>query len=616
MTASRSGAAAGLAVRADPGGRMEPLRHARGTVVRWQLALLVICLLAVTLRSVAIDYGLPAVYNPDETPILNRALALAQDLEPQNFVYPSLYFYLLFVWEALFFLAGRAIGIFDSLAAFQQEFFIDPTRHFVAGRAFSVLCGTVTVLAVWRLGTRLYDRAVGLVGAAAMAVSPIAVRDAHYVKLDVPTAMFVALAHVALARLVVDPVAAARRRSWIVAGLVAGLAVSTQYYAIFLAFTMIGVAVADLRRSGRWQETLRLFSWSVLAAAIGFFAGTPFLPFELGRALADVAHVREVDIDRALAGGGAFSGTLPYLRILLLDAMGWPVWLAAAAGFVWALIADWRRGLVLVSFFAAYFIFIANTVPMSRYLNVVLPMIAVAAAYTLVRVSRSFGRAAPVAGPALVILALIPGTVASVEWGLFLRQADTRTIAGEFIRSRIPAGTSLLVQPYGPPLRQSREGLIEALRVNVGSEANASTKFQLILGLSPYPQPSYRLLYLGDGGRDADKIYLLPSAFTPEAGLAPLHRAGIEYVVLKGSNTPNPEIAGLEAALARDGRLIAEFTPYRPGTTAAERAETPPFLHNTAAVIRPALARPGPTVQVWRTQRALPPEGAVTQGSP
>ena len=563
----------------------------------WTYALIGICALAAALRLLGISYGLPAIYNPDETPILNRALAIRNDLKPQNFVYPSLYFYLLFIWEGLFFVAGRLVGIFDSLAAFQRDFFMDPSRHFLAGRVFSVLCGTITVAAVCALGRRLYGWPTGLAAAAALAVAPIAVRDAHYVKLDIPTTMFVVFAHLALARIVVEPSAAARRGTWIVAGVLSGLAVSTQYYAIFLGFTMIAVAAADLTRSRSWRETLPLFLWSVLGAAIGFFAGTPFLPFALEQAIADIAHVREVDVDRALVGG-AFSAAGPYLRILLWDAVGWPVWLAALGGFASALLQDWRRGLFLVSFLLPFFVFIANTVPMSRYLNVVLPIVALAAGVAFVRLGRLTGRDGVVT-PALVAAALIPGAVLSIRTDLFIRQADTRTLAGHFIEARVPAGTSLLVQPYGPPLRQSREALVEGLRANLGSESRASIKFRLMLGLDPYPQPAYRLIYLGDGGLDADKVYVSASAFTSEAGLEPLRTRGIDYVVLKRGNVPDPGMAGLERALAAEGALLAAFSPYRASASPDERLSVPPFLHNTSAVVHPALERPGPTIEVW-----------------
>ena len=305
-----------------------------------------------------------------------------------------------------------------------------------------------------------------------------------------------------------------------------------------------------------------------------------------------------MDIDRALVGG-AFSATAAYLRILLWDSLGWPIWLAAVAGFIWALAADWRRGLVLVSFFVPFFAFIANTVPMSRYLNVVLPLVALAAGYALVRAGRLAGDRAAVVTPVLVGLALIPGLMSSLAWDMFLKQTDTRTLAGGYIEQQIPSGRSFLVQPYGPPLRQSKQALVEGLRTHLESEQHASPKFQQLLALEPYPEPSYRLIYLGDTGLDKDKVYVHPQEFAPAAGLSPLRRRNIDYVIIKKSNLPNQEIAGLEAALQREGRRLAEFTPYRQGATAEQRARVPPFLHNTAAVIHPELERPGPIVEIW-----------------
>jgi uncharacterized membrane protein len=201
------------------------------TARRVTLTLAVICLGAAALRFLALDYGLPATYNPDETPILNRALAFAKgDLNPRNFLYPSLYFYALFAWEGVFYVVGRVGGLFASLDAFQREFFTDPSRLFLAGRALTAVFGIATVPALYWYGRRLYGRGTGLVAAAFLAVSPLAVRDAHYVKLDVPVVLFVVIAHAALALIVTSDAAARSVRAWVVAGLFAGLAVSTHYY--------------------------------------------------------------------------------------------------------------------------------------------------------------------------------------------------------------------------------------------------------------------------------------------------------------------------------------------------------------------------------------------------
>jgi hypothetical protein len=557
-----------------------------------------ICLLALALRLFALGYGLPAVFNPDETPILNRALAFAKgDPNPHNFLYPSLYFYALFLWEAAFFLVGRVFGLFDSLAAFQREFFTNPSRLFLAGRAMSAVCGTATVAALYYFGRRLYGSVTGLAAAAFLAVAPIAVRDAHYIKLDVPVALMVVLAHVVLARIVVDPAAAARTKYWLFAGFLAGLAVSTHYYVAFIVIPVIAVAVADITRSGRWQQSAGFLAAAGAAAIAGFFVGTPFLLFEPQIAARDITAVREIDVDRALVRG-TFSGVGPYARMLLRDAVGWPVCLAAAVGFVWAIVADWRRGLLLVSFTLAFLVFVANTVPMSRYLNVVLPFMGLAAAFTLIRVAERF-RLRPIGATVLVALTAAPGLLVSIRTDRFLNQADTRALARDFIEARVPAGASFLVQPYSAPLRPSREGLIEALRANLGSEANASIKFQLMLAVDPYPSPAYRLIYLGDGGEDAEKIYISTRELSEGAGLKPLRDLRIDYVVLKRENVESPSLVPLVSALDREGRRIAEFTPYRPDVPIADRRSVPPFHHNTAARIDPALARPGPGIVIW-----------------
>src|SRR5437016_816323 len=152
---------------------------------RW--ILIAICALAFALRVYGIGFGLPDIHHPDEQPILNRALTFAEGSpNPHNFLYPTLYLYVLFMWEGLFFVAARLVGAYHSVADFQREFFLDPTRVVIVARLLAAIFGTATVAAVYRLGSRLYDRMVGLGAALFLAVAPLAVRDAHYIKLDVP----------------------------------------------------------------------------------------------------------------------------------------------------------------------------------------------------------------------------------------------------------------------------------------------------------------------------------------------------------------------------------------------------------------------------------------------
>jgi hypothetical protein len=198
-----------------------------------------------------------------------------------------------------------------------------------------------------------------------------------------------------------------------------------------------------------------------------------------------------------------------------------------------------------------------------------------------------------------VAAAAAPALLGSIRAGQFLRQDDTRMLAERYVERHIPPGTSLAIQPHSVMFTPTRESLVEALSRETDGVARASTKFQLQLSLDPYPAPAYRLIYLGRGGLDPDKIYIDYVALGGPDGLRPLRSAGVAFVVVKRYNDPDPATLPFLAALAREGRRIAAFSPYKPGTTEAEQARIDPFLHNTDTSIDEALERPGPTLEIW-----------------
>ena len=190
----------------------------------------------------------------------------------------------------------------------------------------------------------------------------------------------------------------------------------------------------------------------------------------------------------------------------------------------------------------------------------------------------------------------------SVDVGQFFNQTDTRTLAQQWLEANVPAGSTVLIQPYSVPLRQSREGLVEALRVHLGDETLASVRFQKQLALSPYPGPAYRTIFLGDGGLDTDKIYVSPRTFVGGTALSPLQALGVQWVVVKRYNVSNPSLASFNRTLAREGRLMHTFSPYDPAADEAARTTVAPFEHNEDARLDRALVRPGPVVEIWRIQ--------------
>lgn len=565
---------------------------------RLLLVMAAICALALWLRTQAIGYGLPAVYNMDEVAIMNRALSFGTGtLNPGNFLYPTFYFYVLFAWQGLTFLVGLAMGLWDSLAGFERQFFLDPSALYRSGRLLSALCGVATVVAVYRLATTLFTTTHGVVAALMMAVTPIAVMDAHYVKHDVPVTLLIVLVHVWLARIVTADGAAVRRDIW-VAGALSGLAMSTHYYAVFVA---VPVALVLLTQPGvSWSDRLRDGVRAGGAATAVFLAASPFLLPELGTAWVDITQNRQIVMDRA-TGAGLFPSLWTYLKMLTADrtfvVLAFSVLLILQHGLFT------RKNIVVLVFPVVFLLFISNTVPATRYLNPILPFVAVAAGILGSGIEGSFTGRWKRFWRGLVLVALVmPGLFKSVQVGRFFNQADTRTLAQQWIEANVPAGSTVLVQPYSVPLRQSREGLVEALRVHLGDETAASVKFQKQLALSPYPTPAYRTIFLGDGGLDVDKIYVSPQMFAEGAALAPLQALGVQWVVVKRYNVRNPSLASFDRALARDGRLMHTFSPYDPAADEAARTTVAPFEHNEDARLDGALVRPGPVVEIWRIQ--------------
>ena len=558
-----------------------------------------ICALAAGLRLIGLQYGLPAVYNPDEVAIMARALSFARGtLNPENFLYPTFYFYVLFAWVGVYLAMVWASGRVESLAALQQLYFTDPTGIYTAGRLLGVVTGTATVAFLFRLGERLLDRRTAIAATIFLAVAPLHVRDSHYVKHDVPATLAIVFAYLAICRL--WPCAAPNgpaRRDTLVAGAACGVAFSTHYYCIFLAVPL-AIAVVQGWRSKGFAASASHLALAAAASAVVFFALSPFILVEPLTAWRDIAANRHIVIDRAVSAG-AFAPASRYLEMLWADAVGKPIALLAAAGVIGMAVVSPARALLLLAFPLPFLFFISNTAPASRYLNPILPFLALFAAWAVAQISARLGNQ-PVVFWAAVVIAAAPALRSSVAADRFFRQTDTRTLAQRYLESNLPSGTTILTQPYSAALTPSKVGLLEALTKNVGGVDAASIKFRLQMSLDPYPEPSYRLIYLGRGGLDAEKIYVDPSSLATPDGLAALRSLGVAYVLIKRYNKPDPETQPFLTVLAREGRRLAAFSPYRPGLAEAEQMRIDPFLHNTDARIDDGLERPGPPLELWQ----------------
>jgi hypothetical protein len=557
------------------------------------------CLLALALRLIGLQFGLPSVYNPDEVAILARSLSFATGtLNPHNFLYPTFFFYVLFAWVGAYLAFVWLTGGVDSLGALRRLYFTNPTGIYTAGRTLGVAAGTATVALLYKLAARLTDERTAIGAAVLLAVAPLPVRDSHYIKHDIPATLAVVVAYLAMTR--VWPGATPdgpRGRDVLAAGAACGVAFSTHYYCVFLAVPLAFVVLLGTRSQGPSTVVKHLLI-AAAASAVVFLALSPFLAMEPLTAWRDIAANRQIVIDRAVSQG-AFAPVLRYLDMLWQDAAGQLVAALGVVGVIWMFVSTPSRAAFLLAFPVPFLVFISNTAPASRYLNPVVPFLVLFAAWAIAKLTDLAGGRPVVFWVVLAVVAG-PSLVSSVRSDWFLRQDDTRTLAKRFIESNVPAGSTVLIQPYSAVLTPSRDSLVEALTRNLGSAEAASTKFQLQLSLNPYPEPAYRLIYLGRKGMDAEKIYVDPADLGGDDGFGPLRRLGVAYLVVTRYNRPDPVTLPFLTTLAREARRIAVFSPYKPDTSEAEQTRTDPFLHNTDARIVDALERPGPSVEIWQ----------------
>jgi len=169
-------------------------------------------------------------------------------LNPHFADWPHLYFYLSAAWLAPF----RLIGLVS-----------DPASGYLGVRVLDALLGSLTVLLVFEFGRRAYGWLAGFLGAAALAVAFLHVRDSHFGTLDIPlTLACTAGLYVAYRTLRVKGL-----RPLLLNGLILGVAASLKYNgALVFAAMATGQTLRARAERIRW---IRLVGRLALIAGIG-----------------------------------------------------------------------------------------------------------------------------------------------------------------------------------------------------------------------------------------------------------------------------------------------------------------------------------------------------------
>jgi hypothetical protein len=538
--------------------------------------LIAVVILAAALRLYGIDHGLPFVYNPDEANIMARSLSVARGLDPGYYLYPSFFFYFLFAAMGGLFVFGRLAGRYEDLASFQARFFEDPTDFYVTGRLVEVFLSLATIVLTYQLAAKHFGRRAARASALFVAIAYVHVRDTHYLKHDVPAAFLVILALWAIDR-------AMERRtagSYVLAGVVMGVGFATHYYLIFLApaFVLCHLTHRQLEGSG---EVLA----AGVASAVTFFLLSPYVVLKLPVALDHMRANRQVVIDRSLASGTTFFPSLRlYVDFLLTQAFGYLLSGLVVLGLLLLVRTGPRRLSLWLGFPALFLGFVSYTFFAGRYLNPVVPSLAVAAGVAIAAIEKRVGGAAAVG---LAALACAQPLYSDLQVDRLFAGDDTRTLAREWILAHIPSGAPVALQSYSVPLPQSAESFRQSLARNDGlSELDRRGKYAYLLGVAEEQPISYPLCFFGKGD-ELNRIYLDYAEVAKD--LTPLRKLGVETVVLRYHPTEPPvEVLELFQRVREEGTLLHVVSP---GAS--------PYLDNEDWPVSAAIEHKGPEIEIW-----------------
>ena len=552
--------------------------------------LFLILLIAAGLRLWGLDWGLPYEYQSEEYKVVKYALRMGGgDLNPHFFEYPSLYLYFMLFLFGLYYLFGSWIGLFSGTHEFALSFIKDPTPFYLIGRVSEAICGAAIVYLVYKIGKRLFSENVGLCSALIFAALPNFVYLSHIIKgpMGMTLLLLIFFWHCISIAEKESP------RSYIMAGILLGLATSTRYHAAPFGIVLPLVHFYRLylasdtqeRKEKSFWDQHKLFLLALILIPIFFILTTPYsvlTPKEFWKDLGSnisVYYINEKEATYLTRIGIVLwrflhLGDIP--ASLLLGGL-------CGLGFLYSMVRWEKKHLLTVVPIVTYFLIVSGYEnPAAGYLLHVLPLFVIWGIHGLFTFSKEMSPGfwqGKTLKPAVIL-----GLSVAIVWNFWEGSAlaysftlpDTRTLAKNWIEKNIPQGSHILIdmKTYSPPLLMSYE---QAERFsNRAADLNHYKKEYLKLQLETHPGKGngykiYTVLRgfqeIGSLPHQVEEVQKMQDLVQVNEDISKLKEMGIQYVIVsedveKGAIRNNlPGLADFYRNLPSKAVLIQSFAP-------------------------------------------------------
>lgn len=408
------------------------------------------------LRLHGLDFGLPALNDPDEPVFILTALDMLREgrLNPGWFGHPAtLLFYLLALIVLLVGATGAMLGAWSSADAFVAAIFADPGLLVLPMRGLSAALGVASVALAWAIGRRIGGARVGLTAALLLACTPLHVELSQVVRTDM-------LATVLMGWCAWHALAIARgggTRQAVLAGVAAGLACATKWPALLI---LVAPVAAGLFAARDFRAGARALATAPLVAIATLLLASPYLLLDYPTVLRDLGgEARPMHL--GATGHGVAGNLFWYVRDPLAGSFGIAGLALAAIGTL-GLARDRGGAVTLLPASAVILVALATqSLVWARWIVPLLPVVAILAAIGLGMIADAVRvpavRRLVVPGAALLLAGWMAGATLRAQQQ---RADDPRQAAARWVFAHVPPGRTILIEHAGFDLMPYRGRLL------------------------------------------------------------------------------------------------------------------------------------------------------------
>lgn len=205
--------------------------------------------MAVLLRFYGISYEVP--YPDDHVTVQGAMYYGPAGVQPTGYGLVNLHVWpgftlviVLTIFFIFYFLFGMLTGQFENIEAFKQLYLSNPHNFYLIGHVMSALFGVATVLAVYYLARKIFNRKVGLIAALLIAANFIHSFHSQFIRPDIPTTFFAILSILYAVKITENK----SLKNYIIAGIFCGLSIATKFTSGVLIVSLLAAHMLSEKR--------------------------------------------------------------------------------------------------------------------------------------------------------------------------------------------------------------------------------------------------------------------------------------------------------------------------------------------------------------------------------